>query len=115
MMAGHVTFAWAVFVLSVGLPLYVILGYPALLAVFPFRCRPLRKAPTADPLPTVTVLLPVHNGERWIRGKLESIAALDYPPDRLQVLVISDGSTDGTSAMREDNSPRTDNQSGPTA
>jgi len=44
----------------------------------------------------VTVLLPVHNGAAWIEQKLRSILDLDYPRDLLQVLVISDGSDDGT-------------------
>lgn len=46
--------------------------------------------------PAVSVLLPVYNGERWIEQKLESLAALDYPKDKLQTIVVSDGSTDRT-------------------
>jgi cellulose synthase/poly-beta-1,6-N-acetylglucosamine synthase-like glycosyltransferase len=38
----------------------------------------------------------VYNGEKWIRQKLESIRSLDYSRDLIQVIVISDGSTDGT-------------------
>jgi poly-beta-1,6-N-acetyl-D-glucosamine synthase len=48
---------------------------------------------------TVTVLLPVHNGEKWIKQKLDSILALDYPKERMQIIVISDGSTDATDAI----------------
>jgi cellulose synthase/poly-beta-1,6-N-acetylglucosamine synthase-like glycosyltransferase len=44
----------------------------------------------------VTVLLAVYNGEHWIRAKLESILRLDYPRERMQILAISDGSTDQT-------------------
>ena len=56
-------------------------------------CAPCQKA--AWPA-TVSVILPVHNGERWIRAKLESIQALDYPPELVEILVVSDGSTDTT-------------------
>lgn len=49
--------------------------------------------------PTVSVLLPVHNGERWIGQKLENLAALAYPKEKLQVIVVSDGSTDRTAEI----------------
>jgi glycosyltransferase involved in cell wall biosynthesis len=49
----------------------------------------------------VSVLLAVHNGEEFIRGKLESILALNYPAHLLEILVISDGSTDATDAIVE--------------
>ena len=45
---------------------------------------------------TVSVILPVYNGERWIAAKLESILALNYPAELVEILVVSDGSTDGT-------------------
>jgi cellulose synthase/poly-beta-1,6-N-acetylglucosamine synthase-like glycosyltransferase len=43
----------------------------------------------------------VHNGEEFIKKKLESLLALDYPADLREILVISDGSTDGTDAIAE--------------
>jgi poly-beta-1,6-N-acetyl-D-glucosamine synthase len=46
----------------------------------------------------VTVILPVYNGERWIAGKLATLAALDYPAEKLDVLVLDDGSVDGSVA-----------------
>src|SRR5689334_24451538 len=51
--------------------------------------------------PTVSVILPVHNGERWIGVKLESIASLKYPPELIEVLVVDDGSVDGTRRVIE--------------
>lgn len=47
-------------------------------------------------LPRVSVLIAAHDEAGCIRRKLENTLALDYPPDRLEVLVGSDGSTDGT-------------------
>ncbi len=82
------------FLLSAGLILYVMFGYPLLLAWLARRNpRPVRKR--LEPK-TVTVLLTVYNGEQWIRSKLESVLQLDYPRELLEILVISDGSTDGT-------------------
>src|SRR5687767_15620655 len=54
--------------------------------------------PTSDPdeWPSVTITLPVHNEERRIASCLDAVLALDYPADRRQILVISDGSTDRT-------------------
>ncbi|MEO5924522.1 MAG: glycosyltransferase family 2 protein, partial [Bryobacteraceae bacterium] len=74
--------------------LYVIVGYPLLLAVLArWRGRPAAKGRME---PTVSVILPAHNGERWIGQKLESIFGLAYPRDKMQVLVVVDGSTDRT-------------------
>jgi biofilm PGA synthesis N-glycosyltransferase PgaC len=90
----------AVFVLSVAFSLYTLAGYPLLLALLArFRSRPVRKS--YEPK-SVTVLLPVRNGEEWLRGKLESLLALHYPPELQQILVISDGSSDGTEAIAEE-------------
>src|SRR5205823_3243229 len=70
-------------------------GYPILLAYFPWRRRPpVRKDPAARP--TVTVLMAVYNGEAFLRKKLDSILALDYPRHLLEIVVVSDGSTDRT-------------------
>jgi cellulose synthase/poly-beta-1,6-N-acetylglucosamine synthase-like glycosyltransferase len=82
------------FLLSLAFLVYTLVGYPLLLAlVARLRFRPVRKQ--FEPK-TVTVLLPVRNGERWIRRKLDSLLALTYPRELLQIVVISDGSTDAT-------------------
>lgn len=49
-----------------------------------------------EPVPFLTVLIPAHNEERWIARKVENALALDYPRERMQILVASDGSTDRT-------------------
>jgi poly-beta-1,6-N-acetyl-D-glucosamine synthase len=83
------------FFLSAVTLLYVLVAYPLLLAVWPAS----KQAPTGrTPAEwrTVTVVLPVRNGERWVRAKLESLLALDYPPSLVDIVVVSDSSTDGT-------------------
>lgn len=49
-----------------------------------------------DPWPTVTILVPAHNEERVIAGCLDHLLALEYPKDRLAILVVNDRSTDDT-------------------
>ena len=76
---------------------YTLFGYPLVLAwLSRRRPRPVKRQFTPR---RVSIILPVHNGERWIARKLSSIAALDYPPDCLEILVISDGSTDATDGI----------------
>ena len=55
--------------------------------------------PPSGPLPTLTVLLTMHNEEEAVRKRLQNVLGCDYPRDRLTVLVASDGSTDRTSEM----------------
>jgi cellulose synthase/poly-beta-1,6-N-acetylglucosamine synthase-like glycosyltransferase len=82
------------FALSCIFLLYVIAGYPLLLLILAkiFR-KPVRKA---DNLPSVSIVIPVRDGAAYIHRKLDSILALDYPRELLEVLVVSDGSTDET-------------------
>jgi cellulose synthase/poly-beta-1,6-N-acetylglucosamine synthase-like glycosyltransferase len=87
----------ALFLLGVGFCAYTLFGYPLLLGLLArWRARPVRKA--AWPA-TVSVILPVYNGERWMAAKLESILSLDYPADLIEILIVSDGSTDATEAI----------------
>ncbi len=85
----------AVFGLSAYFVIYVLIGYPLVLeAIARWRSRPIGKR--LDHHPFVSIILPVRNGEPWIRQKLESIARLNYPAAQLEVLVVSDGSEDRT-------------------
>ena len=82
-----------VFLLSLSFIVYVAVGYPLLLAVLARHDHKIDKH--FEPK-TVTLLLPVYNGEKWMRNKLRSILGLDYPRELLKIMVISDGSSDGT-------------------
>jgi cellulose synthase/poly-beta-1,6-N-acetylglucosamine synthase-like glycosyltransferase len=87
----------ALFLGSLAFCAYTLFGYPLLLGLLArWRTRPVRKA--AWPA-TVSVILPVYNGERWMAAKMESILALHYPAELLEILVISDGSTDATASI----------------
>ena len=86
--------ATAVFVCSTGFILYVLAGYPLLLAIYArLFPKPIQKRSTTTRL---SVVVPVRNGARWVKAKLDSLLASDYPPDLMDVLIVSDGSTDGT-------------------
>ena len=56
-------------------------------------------AQPATELPPVTLIIAAHNEEAHLRDKLANIRQLDYPRDRLNVILVSDGSTDGTNAI----------------
>lgn len=90
--------AGIVLIAILGCVLYVYAGYPALLFVMgAFR----RRRPVRDEsfTPRVILVVSAHNEERIIREKLENSLALDYPPDRIRVLVASDGSVDSTNGI----------------
>jgi cellulose synthase/poly-beta-1,6-N-acetylglucosamine synthase-like glycosyltransferase len=75
--------------------IYIYFGYPLLLCVLS-RLRPRRGAAGEDARPTVTFIIPAFNEEQNIAAKLENTIKLDYPIDRLEILVASNGSTDHT-------------------
>lgn len=75
---------------------YVLAGYPCLLAWRARRGKPVQRAPLE---PSVSLLLAVRDGAAHLENKLRSIFALDYPREKMEVLVISDGSTDETAAI----------------
>ena len=46
--------------------------------------------------PLVSVIIPAYNQEAFIAGAIESVRGQDYPQDRIEIIVVDDGSTDGT-------------------
>lgn len=81
--------------------LYAYFGYPALLMLVErLAPRPVHRGDESF-LPSITVLVPAYNEAGVIGAKLDNLLGLDYPPDRLQLVVVSDGSTDGTNALLE--------------
>lgn len=94
------TVAGVVFALALAAVVYAYLGYPALVAVAA-RLRPAPAVRRAAATPELTVILVARDEESCLEGKLRNCLALDYPPDRLEILVVSDGSTDRTEAVAE--------------
>src|SRR5579864_3222593 len=90
------TLALVLIGVPVSLAAYAYVGYPILLlALAALRPRSRRFGDPSE-WPVISVLLPAYNEARSIRATLESLVQLDYPPERRQILVVSDASSDGT-------------------
>jgi cellulose synthase/poly-beta-1,6-N-acetylglucosamine synthase-like glycosyltransferase len=109
MSAGHPVVA-GIFWACVALCIYTYAGYPLLLLVgysFIQLRRDLRyllgrrerRVGAADYLPSVTVVIAAYNEEDCIAAKLRNLEQTDYPIEKLQFLVVSDGSSDGTNTI----------------
>jgi biofilm PGA synthesis N-glycosyltransferase PgaC len=92
------TAGWVVLIASVAVAFYILLGYPLVLAMVPFKPSPAVRKDLSHRA-AVSLIMAVYNGAAHIRAKLETILALDYPKELLQIIVVSDGSTDDTEAM----------------
>ena len=106
------TLAAILFWLSTGLLVYTHLGYPLALWLLvhlkvpsaggddredsPGRESPRSETGPAAALPTVSLIIPAYDEQEVIAAKVANARALDYPRDRLQIVVASDGSTDAT-------------------
>lgn len=84
---------------------YCYFGYPALLALRGWL-RPAPRVHRDDSSPSVSLIIVAHNEEERIAKKLGNCRDLDYPQDRLEILVASDGSTDRTEAIVATHAPR---------
>jgi poly-beta-1,6-N-acetyl-D-glucosamine synthase len=79
---------------------YSYIGYPVWLWLRSrWSPRPIRRGSNT---PSVSVAMVVRNEEAVIARKLENLLSLDYPQDKIEVVVVSDGSTDGTPAILAD-------------
>lgn len=79
---------------SVGLIFYSYLVFPLLtLLRGKLRPQPYRRS---DITPPVSMIIAAYNEAEGIAAKLDNILTLDYPKDRLEIIIASDGSTDGT-------------------
>src|SRR4051812_2844373 len=84
----------AAFLLACGVAFYALIGYPLLLGWLAKRTHnPVQKD---DRLRSVSFVIAVYNGEKFLERKLRTILALDYPRELMEILVVSDGSTDRT-------------------
>lgn len=63
-----------------------------------FGMRGRTASPAAKPevLPKVCIVVPCFNEERTVAHSVESLIALSYPKEKLEIMVVDDGSTDGT-------------------
>lgn len=74
---------------------YAYVLYPLVLWILA-RFRKEEIADRVSALPSVSVVIPAYNEEKQIGGAIDAVLAQDYPRERLQILVLSDASTDAT-------------------
>jgi biofilm PGA synthesis N-glycosyltransferase PgaC len=93
-----------VFWLSLGIAAYVYLGYPLVLLLWKrVSARPVRKAPIE---PTVTLVIAMHNESQRVASKMQNCFELNYPVDKLQIIVSLDAPTDGTDSLVREYEPQ---------
>lgn len=91
------------FWMAIAFVAYVYAGYPLLLRAWARRAA--RNRPGHDAadrhtsLPGVSIVIAAHNEGDRLAARLDNLRALDYPPARRQIIVVSDGSTDDTAAV----------------
>jgi poly-beta-1,6-N-acetyl-D-glucosamine synthase len=82
---------------SLFLILFAYAGYPICLYLRArLWARPVRRG---SALPTITILIAAHDEEIHLPAKLQNLSQLDYPEDRLRIVVVSDGSSDATNKI----------------
>ena len=108
--AGVASGARIVFWLAAFLLFYVYAGYPLLLALIGLFVR--RPRTDLGYTPRISVLIAAYNEEEAIERKIQQTLALEYPADKIEVLVLSDCSTDRTDEIVKTfpDSPRTPGQ-----
>ena len=84
---------------------YVFVGYPLMLALI-VRVRGERPIARRDITPHVSLIISAYNEAAVIRAKIENALSLDYPDDALDIVVISDASSDGTDDIVRAFAPR---------
>lgn len=87
----------SVFWVTFGFILYVYLGYPLVLWLASRFSQPGKK--DLNWFPSVPLIIAAHNEEDVLQDKLENSLKIDYPRDRLEVIVVSDGTTENTSTI----------------
>jgi cellulose synthase/poly-beta-1,6-N-acetylglucosamine synthase-like glycosyltransferase len=77
---------------------YVYAGYPLLLWIWA-RLRPRRVAESVAPPVGVTIIVAARNEGDRLRARIDNLLQLDYPPSARQIVIVSDGSNDGTETV----------------
>ena len=87
------------FWLSLGALLWTHVGYPLVIAAWAALAP--REVDAREQTPSVTVIVAAHDEEDVIARRVANLRSLDYPPDRLELVVASDASDDATDARAE--------------
>lgn len=87
------------FWISIGLVAASYFGYPVIIAMLAGVFKKTHEKKDIEPY--VTLVIPAHNEEKVITDKLNNAISLDYPPDKLEILLILDGCIDRTKEITE--------------
>ncbi|ENM5730191.1 glycosyltransferase family 2 protein [Vibrio mimicus] len=105
---------WALtllFSVASGLIIYHHFGYPVLLRWYAGRhplpeskvpSRGYQASQTDLHYPSITILVPAYNEQRWIAEKIRNLSALDYPRDKLRIVIACDGCQDKTAEIAQE-------------
>src|SRR5215212_6167162 len=86
--------------LSIAVVAYAYFLYPALIWILSRVYGQAIGLPNCtDCLPTISLLIVAHNEESCIEERIQNALALEYPADRLEIVIASDGSSDGTPSL----------------
>ena len=89
------------FCVSAFIVFYAMLGYPLFLKLIQRIKKPAENKKDLRYEPTVSYMIVAHNEEAVIENKLDNAIHLDYPIEKLQIIVASDNSTDNTNKIVE--------------
>jgi len=89
------------FLLSAGFVVYIYALFPVLLHIRASG-KPNLYAPDPETWPSVSIVIAAHNEANNLPVKFKSLEELDYPPELIEWVVVSDGSTDHTQAVADE-------------
>ena len=85
--------------LAIAIVIYHHAVYPLLLKLGSRLAQRPEPALQPEPWPRITIIVPAYNEARWIADKIVNLACLDYPEDRLDIVIACDGCTDETAGI----------------
>lgn len=90
------------FFLSSSLVVYSYVIYPAFLVLWDQITESRILFKTDESSPPVTIVVAAYNEDKVIRSRIENLISLDYPKDKLQIIIASDGSSDQTANIAKE-------------
>jgi poly-beta-1,6-N-acetyl-D-glucosamine synthase len=81
--------------------LYTYVGYAVIIYVISLFRKKVKPSRAARELPAVTLIIPAYNEAECLPAKLENCRQLEYPADKLKIIVVTDGSTDSSNKLVE--------------
>ncbi|MFN3528234.1 MAG: glycosyltransferase, partial [Candidatus Altarchaeaceae archaeon] len=93
---------YIIFGISIFALFWTYAGYPVFLWILSKIIKRREHKYDENYQPNVSIIIPCYNEEKVIKKKLENTLELNYPKEKIEILVVDDGSTDNTSKIVED-------------